>query len=374
MKGIVFDILENLIAIDTSNPPGNERQAAEYLCRLFDTAGIDARLQDLGENRANLIAAYGEGERELLFCGHLDVVPAAEGWTYPPFQMTEKGNRLYGRGTSDMKGAVAAMSAVMLKLAKTGAKLQGKLTLVFVADEECSNKGMQEWIKRKKTPDFAVIGEPTKLNVAVAHRGVLREYIDITAPAFHAALPGKGSDAVQEAAAAVSALYGMNDRLKAYCHEVLPPPSIAVTMIEGYEKDNIVPGHVRLLTDFRILPGMTYDACRRLMEGALEHIKNCRLTPHFFMPGAETPADSRYVRDCCTIAGEILGVEQHPAAFGASCEQYFLVRRGIPTVICGPGSLGQAHTRDEYVETGQIRDAEAIYRNLVREFLGGDTL
>lgn len=368
-KELVFNILENLIAVNTTNPPGNEKAAAEYLYRLFEMEGIRAHIQDLGGNRANLTASYGQGEPEIIFCGHLDVVPAAEDWLLPPFQMTRVGELLYGRGAADMKGGVAAMSAVLLKLARDRVKLSGTLTLVFVADEECGNLGMRNFLKEKCNAAFAVIGEPTGLQVAVAHRGVLRDYVDIMAAPYHAALPSQHNNAMQNAAKAINAIFGMNETLAQYTHAFLPAPGIAVTQVEGYEKDNIVPGHVRILTDFRILPGMTYEECRRLEEQALEGIGNCRLSKHFFMPGGETDAEHEFVKRCCRIGEQVLGGRQEPVAFDASCEQCFLVEQGIPTIICGPGSLRQAHTSEEYVEEGQIRLAEKYYHGIAMEFL-----
>lgn len=370
-KELVFEILENLITIDTSNPPGNEKAAAEYLYELFSKEGICAQIEDLGGNRANLTASYGSGAPEIIFCGHLDVVPASEDWEYPPFQMTKEGERLYGRGTADMKGGVAAMCAVLLKLARNRVKLSGTLTLVFVADEECGNLGMRNFLKTKRNAAFAVIGEPTGLQVAIAHRGVLRDHVDIVAHPYHAAMPFLQHNAMTDGAKAISAIFRMNEELKQYHHEVLPAPGIAVTMVEGYEKDNIVPGHVRLLTDFRILPGMSYEECRRLEEQALEGIENCRLSKHFFMPGGEIDGRHEFVKRCCDIGEQILGERQIPAAFGASCEQCFLIGQGIPTVICGPGSLEQAHTSEEYVEEEQIRLAEKYYERIAMEFLKG---
>ncbi|WP_285824085.1 M20 family metallopeptidase [Schaedlerella arabinosiphila] len=368
----VFKILEKLIAINTANPPGNEKAAAEYLYELFCEEKISARIQDLGNNRANLTASYGNGEPEIIFCGHLDVVPAAEDWQFPPFQMTKKGERLYGRGTADMKGGVAAMCAVLLQLSRENIRLSGTLTLVLVADEECGNLGMRHFLREKGKAAFAVIGEPTELQVAVAHRGVLRDYVDIAAAPYHAALPLQQHNAMQDAAKAINAIFRMNEALVQYRHVLLPPPGIAVTMVEGYEKDNIVPGHVRLLTDFRVLPGMGYEECRRLEEQALEGIENCSLSKHFFMPGGEMDSGHALVKKCCEIGERVLGEPQSPAAFDASCEQCFLVGHGIPAVICGPGSLKQAHTSEEYVEEEQIRLAVKYYYQIAMEFLKGE--
>lgn len=371
-RKLAIQILEELIQIDTTNPPGNEKKAAEYLQSLFRSHHILAEIQDLGGGRANLVASYGGEGPEVILCGHLDVVPANGDWTHPPFQMTGDGGRLYGRGTADMKGAVAAMSAVLITLAQHAVPMCGKVTLALVADEECSNLGMIRFLKDQRDVRLAVIGEPTDLQVAVAHRGVLRDYIDVTAPPYHAALPERKNNAMQSAAEVMLAIFQLNETLRTYRHEILPAPSIAVTMVEGYENDNIVPGHVRLLTDFRILPGMTFEECRKLEEDAIAGIGEQRITKHFFMSGGETDWHSVEVKRCCEIGASLLHRQQEPVAFDASCEQCFLVSRGIPTVICGPGSLKQAHSIDEYVEMEQIELAEQYYLDIVKAFLIGD--
>lgn len=368
-KKLVYEILEQLIQIDTSNPPGNEKMAAEYLHDLFHANQIPTRIQDLGNNRANIIASYGEGEPEIIFCGHLDVVPASEKWTYSPFALTRVGERLYGRGTSDMKGGVAAMSAVLIELARKKIKLQGRLTVIFVADEEASNLGMHEFLKEKRNTLFAVIGEPTELRVAVAHRGVLRDYIDIIDHSYHAALSAQYHNAMQNSAKAIISIFQLNEKLKQYRHNILPSPSIAVTMAEGYENDNIVPGRVRLMTDFRILPGMHFDECRRLEESALTEAGEYEISRHFFLPGGEIDYEDEIVRRCCRIGIELGQGENKPVAFDASCEQCLMVEQGIPTIICGPGDLKQAHTVDEYVEEEQLYLAEKYYFRMVQEFL-----
>lgn len=369
-RKLVFEILEELIKINTTNPPGNEKNAVEYLLQLFSGYdGINTDLQDLGNNRANLIASYGGTGPELIFCGHLDVVPAAGNWTSPAFCLTRRSGRLYGRGAADMKSGVAAMSAVLISLAKEKRKLHGKLKLVLVSDEEFSNLGMRHFLKKEVNACFAVIGEPTELQVCTAHRGVLRDWIDVEAKPYHAALSERSGNAVTYAAEAVLSLFHLNEKLERYTHELLRPPGIAVTKIEGYENDNIVPGKVRLLTDFRILPGMSFEECRNLEEQALSGIGRYQINTHFYMPGGEISRCHPYVKMCCKIGEELLQREQKPAAFGASCEQCFLTGRGIPTVICGPGSLKQAHIIDEYVEEEQVWLAELYYQRIAEKVL-----
>ncbi len=210
-KKLIFEIFKELVEIDTTNPPGNEKRAAEYLYNLFDENGIKAEIQDLGNGNANLIASYGEKTPEIIFCGHLDVVPVSNDWNYPPFCLTKVGERLYGRGSSDMKAGIAAMSATIIELAKSKASLNGKLTLVFVADEEGANLGMKHFLEKPQDALFAVIGEPTELQVAVSHRGVLRDYIDVLAQPYHAALPAKQCNALQNAAETIMSFFQLNE-------------------------------------------------------------------------------------------------------------------------------------------------------------------
>lgn len=368
-----IEILKQLIAIDTVNPPGREKAAAEYLAGLLEPYGFCCEVQDLGDGRANLIAWMGEDEEpELILNGHLDVVPAIGQWESDPFEAVFQDGKIYGRGTSDMKGGIAAMCEAAIRVAKKGGPKKGRLKLVFVADEECSNLGTLSCIKTLKPGSCAVIGEPTELKVAIAHRGVSRDYIDLLGKARHAALPRQGEDAVTMGAKAILAINEINKGLKDRTHEVLPPPGIAVTMVQGYEKDNIVPGRVRLLLDFRILPGMSHGEVQEILKTGLdrEGIEGYEMVPHFYMPGGEISSGDAFVRQCMEVREQILGERQKkPCAFEASCEQCFLAEQGVRTVICGPGSLNQAHTVGEFVLKEQIEKAADFYEAVAGRIL-----
>lgn len=369
-------ILKDLISINTVNPPGNEKPAADYLAGLLTPYGFRCQVQDLGENRANLIAELGGQEGpELMFQGHLDVVPAIGDWRTDPFQAVMQGDRLYGRGSSDMKGGVAAMCEAAIETARRGGPGKGRLKLLFVADEECSNLGTLSYLEKYGVGDYAVIGEPTGLRVAVAHRGVSRDYIDLLGEQRHAALPAAAEDAVSKASKAIQAVRRLGEEFEAWKHEVLPPPSIAVTMIQGYEKDNVVPGRVRLLLDFRILPGMSHDEVGRLLDEGLrrEGIRDYKRSLHFYMPGGELSAQDDFVKLCAEARKRLPDRDEEadgPCAFDASCEQCFLVEHGVKAVICGPGSISQAHTVGEYTSEKQVRDAVVLYQEIIRTLLG----
>ncbi|MFR8438679.1 MAG: M20 family metallopeptidase [Lachnospiraceae bacterium] len=368
---LTLEIFEALMAQDTINPPGNEKRGALCLKEIFDREGIPCEVQDLGDNRANFIASFGEGDKILEYSGHLDVVPCVGDWQYTAIGTTEEGDLIYGRGACDMKGGVAAMCSAAISMFRDKTPLNGQIRLTFVADEEDANLGMHAFLDSHKAATYTILGEPTDLHVAIAHRGVGRYYIDLLGHACHAALRSTEETAVAKAARAVMAIEDLNKQLESMTHDVLPSPSIVVTMVQGYEKDNVVPGKVRLLVDFRVLPGMTEPQTRKLVQDALDAhgIVGFELTKHFFMPGGEVAQAHPFVSACVEQAEKLNERKEAPQAFGASCEQCFLVEAGSATVIIGPGSLDQAHTVDEFVEKAQLLRAAKLYREIAMDVL-----
>lgn len=368
---LTLEIFEALMAQDTINPPGNEKRGALCLKEIFDREGIPCEVQDLGDNRANFIASFGEGDKILEYSGHLDVVPCVGDWQHTAIGTTEEGDLIYGRGACDMKGGVAAMCSAAISMFRDKTPLNGQIRLTFVADEEDANLGMHAFLDSHKAATYTILGEPTDLHVAIAHRGVGRYYIDLLGHACHAALRSTEETAVAKAARAVMAIEDLNKQLESMTHDVLPSPSIVVTMVQGYEKDNVVPGKVRLLVDFRVLPGMTEPQTRKLVQDALDAhgIVGYELIKHFFMPGGEVAQAHPFVSACVEQAEKLNERKEAPQAFGASCEQCFLVEAGSATVIIGPGSLDQAHTVDEFVEKAQLLRAAKLYREIAMDVL-----
>ena len=368
---LTLEIFEALMAQDTINPPGNEKRGALCLKEIFDREGIPCEVQDLGDNRANFIASFGEGDKILEYSGHLDVVPCVGNWQHTAIGTTEEGDLIYGRGACDMKGGVAAMCSAAISMFRDKTPLNGQIRLTFVADEEDANLGMHAFLDSHKAATYTILGEPTDLHVAIAHRGVGRYYIDLLGHACHAALRSTEETAVAKAARAVMAIEDLNKQLESMTHDVLPSPSIVVTMVQGYEKDTVVPGKVRLLVDFRVLPGMTEPQTRKLVQDALDThgIVGFELTKYFFMPGGEVAQAHPFVSACVEQAEKLNERKEAPQAFGASCEQCFLVEAGSATVIIGPGSLDQAHTVDEFVEKAQLLRAAKLYREIAMDVL-----
>ncbi|NLI23011.1 MAG: M20 family metallopeptidase [Clostridiales bacterium] len=365
-------LLATLVAYPTVN--GQERPLAEEIARLAAGLGMRTEVQPVAEGRANVYAEIGEGPC-LLLCGHLDVVPAEGAWHSDPFTLTERGDSYVARGSADMKGAIAAMLRAAADRVATG--LNGiRLGLLFVADEESGNTGIKRFFATHPgCADACVIGEPTELEVAVAHRGVARFWIELHGRAAHSSLPALGNNALVSAAKAILALEAENARLAAFTHPILPPRTLCVTVAQGGERENIVPDAARLLVDYRLFPEDSPAAAEQTVRDVLDRLarEDARfaysLRPHCYLPGGALPGEHPWVRAVCRIVADAVGKPRAPVEFRAGCEQALALNAGVPTVVVGPGSLSEAHTVDEALPKAELAQAVCVYGRLIDRFL-----
>ena len=325
-----FPSPQELLARFVSRPTvnGGERPLALDIARLARGLGMEAVVQDLGDDRANVYAHIGQGPC-LLLCGHLDVVPAEGEWASDPFTLAQAGECYVGRGCVDMKGAIAAMLYAAARQIQKG--LPGmRLALLFVADEESGNLGMKHFLKMLPFPvDACVIGEPTELEVAVAHKGMARFFVELFGKAAHASLPDAGVNALTLAARAILALEAENQKLAADLHPLLPPRTVCVTMARGGERENILPGYAELLVDLRLFPGDTEKTAADTLRRALWPLKgkdfSHSLRPHRYLPGGGLAPDHPWVQAACRLTGRARGRGCSPVEFRASCEQALML-------------------------------------------------
>ena len=273
------DLLSKLIAFDTSNLPGNERPCAEFLAEYLSSKGFVTEVQALPEDssRANIIASIGNpAGKKLIYNGHIDVVPVSEGWTSDPFHAEVRDGKLYGRGTCDMKGGVAAMTEAAIALVEDGFDFSGsQLMLVFVCDEELHDRGIKHYIQSDKfvRAAYAVISEPSSLKCCIAHRGVVRYRLSILGKSCHAGVPSNGVNAIVNAGHAILALEALAVRIAQRTHPILPAPTLTPTVISGGTKDNIVPNQVDIQIDRRTLPDESIESCMAEIISEMEYLK-----------------------------------------------------------------------------------------------------
>ena len=359
--------LSELIGIDTTNPPGGELRAAEYVAGQLCEAGLPCDIQEVAPGRANVITRYEGDAPFVLLTGHLDVVPAEGQWTSPPFCATERDGRIYGRGACDMKGGIACMMAAAIAAQRAGSKVP--FCLGFVADEEVYGTGTRRMLERLAPAQirFAVIGEPTMSEVCIAHRGAIRLRAKVRGRSCHAGMPQRGVNAIENAAILVRAIARANRGLTGYRHEVLPPPTLCATMIEAGVKDNVVPDEATVIIDCRPCPGQHPADFIRLIEvalreeGGLQAGAEATFEAYIDVSAGAVARGSEIVHWAKDKYTSVFRREPAVEAFPACCDLSQFTEAGTQAILYGPGSLDQAHTRDEYVSLDQLEQAYRFY-------------
>lgn len=373
----VNEILKRLILIQTVNPPGNEAACAQEIKKILDEHGISSDILDCGIARANLIADFGSHgeEKELLYYGHMDVVAPGDHWSSDPFVMRSVDGRLYARGSCDMKGGLAAMLAAFIHLKEDRIQLKNNLKLVFVCDEESMNEGFRQLSASgfflPPIPRYAVVGEPSDNDIAVGHLGVERFWIRCIGRRAHSSKPENGVNAITIAADMIGRVDTYNSRLRCISTPV-GSPSAAVTLIQGGDKENVIPDNCRFLIDRRTVYGESTVSVENELQAIIAEAgytdRSVQIEHFFSLKPALQPASSDFSGDALACMQKI-----NPDAcfkpFEAGAEQGLLLDSGVQALLIGPGSLQCAHMPDEYVLEKELYDAERFYYDFAISFL-----
>jgi succinyl-diaminopimelate desuccinylase len=368
----------DLIKIPSENPPGREAKLAKYIAALLAKEGFDVRLQQVSEDRFNVIAELcgcQEGPTVVLN-GHLDVVPANGEWKYPPFAATIDQGRIYGRGAADMKAGLAAMISAVKTIKDNVIPIKGRIMLVFVADEEVSNLGTKAFLQEYNDIQYAVIGEPTQMELAIAHRGCSSFKITAYGSAGHASVPEKANNAIMNMNRVLNELVIYGEQLRNINHELLSSPTISVGVIKGGSKSNIVPDKCEIIVDRRLLPGENPEKVLNEFRSILDRIGTNGVETRFQVENLSwcdagfLDSNSSLVKIASRAYLNCFGRKPHIGHFRATCEQSLFLGKGIEAIVIGPGSISQAHAVDEYVAIEQVVRAAEYYVCLLIETLG----
>ncbi len=373
------EILARLLAFDTVSHRPN-RALMDYVRGLLAEAGVESVLiPDAGGGKANLYATIGPaGLGGVMLSGHTDVVPVeGQAWTHPPFELTEADGRWYGRGAADMKGFVAAALAAFLAAARRPLKVPLHLALSY--DEEIGCMGVRSLITMLEgapvRPRFCIVGEPTGMQVATGHKGKVALRATCTGREGHSALAPMALNALHLAADFVNAVRALQARVAATGMRDgdydVPYSTIHVGKLNGGVQVNIVPNHAVVDVEIRSLAGEDVAGLIEDLRAAAEAIV-APLRAEFpeaaivverlwDYPGLGTPSDAAVVNFVKGLTGANGTMK---VAFGTE-GGLFDARLGIPTVICGPGSMAQGHKPDEYVSLEQMARCEAMLEALV---------
>jgi len=375
------DWLETLVAFDTTSRNSN-LALIECVRDELATLGVSARLFHSPDGaKANLFATLpasnGETQGGIVLSGHTDVVPVdGQQWSTNPFALTEKGGRLYGRGSCDMKGFIAASLALVPEfLAAPRAK---PVHLAFSYDEEIGCAGAPEMINQLKAEgarfDGCVVGEPTSMQVVVAHKGINLYRCRVHGKAAHSSLTPRGSNAIEYAARLICRIRDIADHFKAHgpYDEFFDVPFTTMTtnQIQGGIAVNTIPELCEFAYEFRNLPGMSVDAIQAQVESYVRDELLPRMRAEFadarieIETGASAPALEASEEAAITQLVRALTEDRTTRKVAYGTEAGLFQGIGIPTVVCGPGHIEQAHKPDEYVALDQMASCETFLRRL----------
>ena len=362
-----IDLTRQLLAIDTTNPPGQEDPAIDLLETILGKAGFQLERHRFSPGRSNLVARLA-GRRSgpaLAFTGHLDTVPLGDNaWTRNPLGELGDDGRLYGRGTSDMKGGVAAFVAAACAAAGDNA-VRNDLVLVLTAGEERGCEGAVAMQRdRIALPEIGgwVVAEPTANRLSLGHKGALFMKLAFVGRTAHSAMPHLGENAIYEAARALLDVRDMV--LSAEEHAVLGLPTRNVALIQGGHAVNAVPDRAEFTMDIRSVPGMRHD---RLVN-ALRTIGGDRAKVDILydLPPVWTDEAHPFVEICRRALVAHGQNDLAPIGMPFFTDAAVLAEMApAPVVIIGPGEPTQAHRTDEWCSLAEIERSTAIYRTLI---------
>ena len=322
-----------------------------------------------GRDNISFTIKNGNGPH-LLLNGHTDTVSVA-GMCIEPFSGEVREGRLWGRGATDMKGPLACMLAALLEL-RARKDWRGTVTVGCVVDEETEFQGIVHLIKNHEPWDFAVVGEPTNLRVVRGCKGCLRTVVHVQGRAAHSSDPQQGRNAIVGMAPVLEAVQAFFDNeIARFTREGFSPCTGSVGLIEGGTAVNIVPDTCAATFDIRTVPGQDTAATLAALEnfvrervGERDGYELIFDPPYHDSPNFETPAGHPLVQTACELCDQ---PEADTVAFG--CDGSKLAAVGIPTIILGPGSIEQAHTKDEFIALTDLESGTEAYVNLARALL-----
>ena len=381
IKTETLDLIERLIGFDTTSR-GSNLGLIEWARDYLKGYGIGSRLTyDATAKKANLFATVQKGSKAgIVLSGHTDVVPVdGQDWASDPFKATLQGDRIYGRGACDMKSYLAVILAMAPRFA--AANLNAPIHFALSYDEEVGcigARGLLEDLARNNIrPAGAIIGEPTGMQPVIAHKGKRAYQCCVRGKEAHSALTPQGVNAIEYAARIISYIRHMAERMQAceprdYGFDV-PFTTLQTGVIAGGTAGNIVPRECVFQFEFRYLPGADPDALEREIKNYAERV----ILPEMQRsdPGtgisidtkSDNPGLSTSETDEITRLAQALSRNQSTAKVAYLTEGGLFQRAGIPAIICGPGSIAQAHKPDEYVTLAQVALCESFMERLLEQ-------
>ena len=377
MNSEFFRLFHDLIAlpsVSSANPiidMGN-RPVIEHLASVFTDLGFRCEILPLEGNpyKANLIATRGTGDGGLVFSGHTDTVPFDENlWTVEPLRLTQKDEKLYGLGSTDMKGFFAVLHAALQVF--NDATFTRPLIVLATADEESSMDGARALVRQGRPKGrYALIGEPTGLRPVNRHKGVMMERIRVQGKSGHSSNPALGKNALEAMHDVIGELLQFRNELQRDYrnpHFTLDVPTLNLGVIHGGDNPTRICGHCELEFDIRLLPRMARANLRAAIRERIEPVLARHLVEFTFMPlfaGVEAFANDS--NDLLQTCEKLTGYSGESVSYGT--EAPFMQQLGMDTIVLGPGSIDVAHQPDEYMALSQVQPCIDLLQKLIRHY------
>ena len=375
-------LLTELVRRPSVNPMGRtdlspdilyESRVTGFLEHEFRNIPCEFRRQTIAPGRDNIVATYtppGPAPFSVIFEAHQDTVPV-DAMTVEPFGAKVEGGKLYGRGSCDVKAGVAVMLAAFARLMKEKPAGSAKVILAFTVDEENGGLGVSELMKSGVRADYAIVAEPTLLNIVNAHKGVARWHLETTGRACHSSRPNEGINAVYRMARLLRGVETYAEKLSALPPDaVLGPRTISVGRVTGGVSPNTVPDFCRVDVDRRLLPGETFESATADLDAFLRALPDVDFpfTLTQSSPGCSplSPEPSvELVKRFGAVIDAVVGKHTvHPVPFGTDASRIAIA--GVPAIVFGPGDIAQAHTKDEWIDLAQLEPAAEILFRFAR--------
>ena len=374
------ECLKRLIAFDTTSRNSN-LELIEWSRALLEPLGASIRLSHNKErSKANLFATFGEGPGGMVLSGHTDVVPVdGQKWTSDPFVAEIRSGMLYGRGACDMKGFIASVLAHAPMMA--AASLKTPLHIALTYDEEVGCLGVPGLLDDLRvagiTPTGCIVGEPTSMRMVTAHKGARMYRCNVHGKAAHSSLTPQGVNAIEYAARIITFIQDMarheqEQGLKVDGFDV-PFTSISTNMISGGRGTNIIPSQCEFFFDYRYVPGMPpeqfYDNIRSFIAREIEprmQARDARTGVDLECLGNVPALDAKELDEIVQLVKSLLRPHQS-AKVSYGTEASFFQNVGTPSIVCGPGSIDNAHKPDEFVPLEQLDACDRMVQNLINK-------
>jgi len=380
-REMLLKLLQQMIRIDSTNPglsaDGNgEREIAAFIGDHLSRMGLEVVFQDLGKNRSNVIGVLrgSGGGRSLMLNGHTDTVGIGA-MKIAPFDPVFRDDRVYGRGSVDMKGGLAAMIAAVDAVQRARVPLRGDVILAFVADEEGMSIGTERVVD-EFTADAAIVCEPTNMEIGITHKGFWWMKVEFFGRAAHGSRPDEGIDAIVKAGKFLGAIDGLvGDLAGRKGHPLLGNPSIHASLISGGKEISTYPDYCCVRLERRTVPGETRDTVAEEVGAVLDVLKKgddsfrAEFDIYYGREPLEVNGDELIVRTLSQEYSRTLNREPRMPGFPYWTDAGILSAAGIPAILFGPKGEG-LHADVEYVEFPSTVQCSEVLANTIAAFCG----